>query len=233
MGLLTEMAVSDAITRAAFEAQGLDELLEILTASPWSIPSSKGAAIVSIPSDNKPYVSQAKFFPEQINHLNFDLDEVLGLARHNEPVVCDASVGPLASRILELKPEATAAVVSPLRLRGHFYGLLVLAIGSKESFDQDAAWRFAIRVITLAAARYLHEGKSGISHRKAQSEARLTDRQLRITELALRGLSNRNIAQELHLSLGTVKVELGKIYRKLEISARSNLYMPHSDIQLR
>lgn len=230
---MSEALTGDVVARAAFEAQGIDELLELLVASPLAVPESIGAAIVSVPGETSPFISHAKYFPEQISQISFQLEEILSVARQSQPTVCDPTLHNFASQILALKPEASAAVISPLRLRGNFYGVLVLAVGSKVPFSDDGTWKFVLQVITLATARFLHDGKKGPSSRKSQSDARLTDRQLSITDFALRGLSNRDIAQELHLSLGTVKVELGKIYRKLEISARSHLYMPHSDIQLR
>ncbi len=49
----------------------------------------------------------------------------------------------------------------------------------------------------------------------------LTDRELEVLELVAAGLSNRDIAQQLTLSLGTVKRHVSNIYSKLQASSRT------------
>jgi DNA-binding CsgD family transcriptional regulator len=51
----------------------------------------------------------------------------------------------------------------------------------------------------------------------------LTPSELRIAELAASGLSNREIAQQLYLTVKTVESHLGRVYRKLEIRSRREL----------
>ncbi|MBO9518176.1 MAG: response regulator transcription factor [Porphyrobacter sp.] len=53
--------------------------------------------------------------------------------------------------------------------------------------------------------------------------ATLTLRELEISRLVCRGLSNRAIAAELGSAEGTVSIHLGNIYRKLDISSRTML----------
>jgi DNA-binding NarL/FixJ family response regulator len=55
----------------------------------------------------------------------------------------------------------------------------------------------------------------------AQQLARiLTARELEITRLVASGLRNREIAQQLSLSEGTVKLHLHNIYKKLKVDSR-------------
>lgn len=49
----------------------------------------------------------------------------------------------------------------------------------------------------------------------------LTKRELEILQLAAEGLSNREIADKLYLSIGTVKVHLKHIFGKLDVSSRT------------
>ena len=51
----------------------------------------------------------------------------------------------------------------------------------------------------------------------------LTAGERRVAELALRGLTNRQIAQELFLTTKTVETHLGHVYGKLGIRGRSEL----------
>ena len=51
----------------------------------------------------------------------------------------------------------------------------------------------------------------------------LTARQREIADLVARGLCNKLIARELHLSVGTVKIHLHRIYTKLDVRGRTQL----------
>ncbi len=51
----------------------------------------------------------------------------------------------------------------------------------------------------------------------------LSPRELELTRLAAAGRSNRDIADELTLSLRTVENHLSRAYRKLEVSGRADL----------
>lgn len=51
----------------------------------------------------------------------------------------------------------------------------------------------------------------------------LTAAELRVARLAAEGLTNRDIAQALFITTRTVKVHLGRVYRKLDITRRSQL----------
>ena len=49
----------------------------------------------------------------------------------------------------------------------------------------------------------------------------LTPRELEVLHLLTKGLSNREIAAELYLSPGTIRVYLSNIYLKLDVSSRT------------
>jgi DNA-binding NarL/FixJ family response regulator len=51
----------------------------------------------------------------------------------------------------------------------------------------------------------------------------LTPRELEVMRVLLRGLQNKHIAEELGISLGTVKVHLINISRKLGVRNRTQL----------
>lgn len=56
----------------------------------------------------------------------------------------------------------------------------------------------------------------------------LTPSELRVAEMAARGLGNREIAQALFVTTRTVEVHLSHVYRKLEIASRAELPPPSS-----
>ena len=57
----------------------------------------------------------------------------------------------------------------------------------------------------------------------AMASSPLTQRETEVTQLAGRGLSDREIAEELVLSIRTVQSHLASAYRKLGIGSRSEL----------
>lgn len=52
-------------------------------------------------------------------------------------------------------------------------------------------------------------------------EVGLTDRQAQVLALMVRGLSNRDIAEQLRLSEGTVKIHVTAIFRALDVNSRT------------
>jgi two-component system nitrate/nitrite response regulator NarL len=59
---------------------------------------------------------------------------------------------------------------------------------------------------------------------KATKEfARLTNRRREVANLVLRGHSNREIAERLGLTVGTVKIHLHAIYERLHVHSRGEL----------
>ena len=58
---------------------------------------------------------------------------------------------------------------------------------------------------------------------RAPATGELTDAERRIVELVVAGRSNKEIAAQLYLALGTVEAALSKIYRKLGVGSRTEL----------
>jgi DNA-binding CsgD family transcriptional regulator len=85
-----------------------------------------------------------------------------------------------------------------------------------------ASERGAVRLAEAAAAALR---SSGVRMRRASGGGvdALTPSERRVTELAAKGLSNRDIAQSLFLSEKTVESHLGRAYRKLGIRSRGRL----------
>lgn len=60
---------------------------------------------------------------------------------------------------------------------------------------------------------------------KGDSESSLSDREIEILTLLAHGLTNREIAADLYLAESTVKTYLKQLYRKLDISSRTQAVM--------
>ena len=61
----------------------------------------------------------------------------------------------------------------------------------------------------------------------------LTPKQLEVARLASRGLPNERIAGDLAITVGTVKLHLHQVYKKLGINTRVELVMRADEIAAR
>jgi DNA-binding CsgD family transcriptional regulator len=64
---------------------------------------------------------------------------------------------------------------------------------------------------------------SRIGLRRAKAAEGLTPAQARVAELVAAGLSNPQIARQLHMSLRTVESHLSRVYREYGVTSRSQL----------
>ncbi len=62
--------------------------------------------------------------------------------------------------------------------------------------------------------------KKGLLYKYMKENKNLTHREIEVLELVADGLSNQDIAEELHISIHTVKAHISSMYRKIETSSR-------------
>ncbi len=60
----------------------------------------------------------------------------------------------------------------------------------------------------------------------------LSERELEVLRLVASGRSNREIARELYVSLGTVKTHINNTYRKLGVNSRTRAVARARDLDL-
>lgn len=71
--------------------------------------------------------------------------------------------------------------------------------------------------------RSMREALARLLHREAGAQEAaqvLTPREIQLVRLVAQGLRNREIAEQLHITEGTVKAHLHNVYRKLELETR-------------
>jgi ATP/maltotriose-dependent transcriptional regulator MalT len=95
-------------------------------------------------------------------------------------------------------------------------------------------WRAARAALDHAAAAFDELGSPGwaeaarselvrVAGRKRRAEGELTETEHRVAELAARGLSNKEIAQAMVVTVATVETHLSKAYAKLGVRSRTQL----------
>ncbi len=138
-------------------------------------------------------------------------------------------------------------VLRRLQASGEVSTRVVLLTGSIDEEEALEAIRLGVRGVVLkemasrllvecvrkvhAGERWLERGSFGAAmERAARREAaasdlaaRLTPREIEIVRLVGRGLRNREIAERLFISEGTVKGHLHRIFTKLDLDTRSAL----------
>ena len=108
----------------------------------------------------------------------------------------------------------TAAVLRDLDVEG----ILLNTACARSVIDCVESVRHGRKWIDPNLLRHL-----AMAERPSQIASSLTPREAEIARLVARGLRNKEIARELHLSEGTVKMHLHRIYDKLRLSGRTQL----------
>jgi DNA-binding NarL/FixJ family response regulator len=80
----------------------------------------------------------------------------------------------------------------------------------------------ALRIVA-AGGIYVHPAVAPALLSGATEEKALTSRQIAIIRYLTAGKSNQEIADDLHLSLGTIKRNLSQLFEQLEVSDRTQL----------
>jgi DNA-binding NarL/FixJ family response regulator len=172
------------------------------------------------------------------------------LEREQPPVPLFAAVAAYARGILERDAQALVAAAEMLRSssRPLLYAAAVEDAGAElaradrgdEAVDQlNAAFDTYVRHEALADARRVGRQlrRLGVERRiVSQPRAKtgwdsLTESELKVVTLIAQGVTNRDVATQLHLSLHTVKTHVRNAFVKLGINSRSQLtrFMRGSD----
>jgi DNA-binding NarL/FixJ family response regulator len=116
--------------------------------------------------------------------------------------------------LLEERDAITAADLLDLDVEG----ILLSAAGARSVIDCVETVRHGRKWLDPNLLRHL-----AVAERPSQTASSLTSREAEIAHFVSCGLRNKEIACELHLSEGTVKMHLHHIYEKLRIGGRTQL----------
>ena len=170
------------------------------------------------------------------------LQAIEALDRERPPVPLFAGVAGYARGILER--DALALVAAAGVLRSSSRPLLYASVAEDAGAELSRAQRSAEALAHLNAAfdtyteceaiadarrvgralRRLGEDRRIVTHPRARTGwDSLTDSELTVVNLVAEGLTNRSVAQQLHLSPHTVKTHLRNAFAKLGITSRAQL----------
>jgi len=102
-------------------------------------------------------------------------------------------------------------------------GYLLKSIRGRELVDAVRAVHAGESVLHPSVARKVLDRfvPSPGKPRKQESQEVLTEREMEVLRLVTKGLSNKDIADELCLSMRTVQAHLGRIFNKLNVGSRT------------
>jgi two-component system, NarL family, response regulator NreC len=168
-------------------------------------------------------VAEADDVPTTVAAVEEHKPDVLVLDLHmpGEPSL------PAIPRLRESCPDTRVVVLTAQR-DPSFAGE-ALRLGTAGYVPKEAAGRQLVRAIRVAAegGTYLEPGLGARLAADAAAAQRsapeLTERELEVLRLIARGLTNREIAERLYLSVRTVEGHRARIQRKLGRSRRSDL----------
>ena len=142
---------------------------------------------------------------------------------------------------LDMQPKTAEEIIEGLRKASPDSRIVVLtlwdnarylkaiaAIGMDALMHKTSSAEELLAIVEAASLRPGGGGNTVVSLPRAFLERMdagaggLTDRQIEILVLAARGLSNGEIAGELHLSPATVKRHLANVYEELEVRSRND-----------
>jgi DNA-binding NarL/FixJ family response regulator len=102
-------------------------------------------------------------------------------------------------------------------------GYLLKSLDAEELFDLLSGVTQGEAAMTRAMARKLLKGVAKRSARENEGEEVLTEREVSVLRLVARGASNPQIAEELCISVNTVKFHLKNILAKLQLENRTQV----------
>jgi NarL family two-component system response regulator LiaR len=167
-----------------------------------------------------------------------DGNEAVRMARQLKPdvIIMDISLPKLngieaTKQIKEFQPSVIILVLTAYDYEQYIFplleagaaGYLLKDISSRELISAIHTVYKGEAVLHPAIARKVMER---FKHTKAEGEKRreldlLTERETAILKMAARGMSNNDIADELHLSTRTIESHLGGIFNKLGVGSRT------------
>lgn len=161
-------------------------------------------------------------------------------SRPNEPylLIVDVSAGDTALDALQGLPclqdrgQCYLLVISPMP--NALQGLNAVRLGARgymHAYAHPQRIQQALEAIGNGQAWLSHEVIQAMSQQLAASvkqddwKKRLTQREVEIVEALMKGLSNREIAEALHISEPTVKTHLKHIFDKFDVKDRLSLVL--------
>lgn len=165
-----------------------------------------------------------------------DGEEAVQMASQLKPdvIIMDISMPKLngieaTKRIKALQPSATILILTAYDYEQYIFplleagaaGYLLKDVSSRELISAIETVYRGEAVLHPAVARKVMQRLTKVEPTGERASDLLSERELTILKMAAKGMSNSDIAEELHLSARTVESHLGSIFNKLGVGSRT------------
>jgi len=165
-----------------------------------------------------------------------DGEEAVQMASQLKPdvIIMDISMPKLngieaTKRIKALQPSAAILILTAYDYEQYIFplleagaaGYLLKDVSSRELISAIETVYQGEAVLHPAVARKVMERLTKVEPTGERASDLLSERELTILKMAAKGMSNSDIAEELHLSARTVESHLGSIFNKLGVGSRT------------
>ena len=165
-----------------------------------------------------------------------DGEEAVQMASQLKPdvIIMDISMPKLngieaTKRIKALQPSATILILTAYDYEQYIFplleagaaGYLLKDVSSRELISAIETVYRGEAVLHPAVARKVMQRLTKVEPTGERASDLLSERELAILKMAAKGMSNSDIAEELHLSARTVESHLGSIFNKLGVGSRT------------
>jgi len=165
-----------------------------------------------------------------------DGEEAVQMASQLKPdvIIMDISMPKLngieaTKRIKALQPSAAILILTAYDYEQYIFplleagaaGYLLKDVSSRELISAIETVYRGEAVLHPAVARKVMQRLTKVEPTGERASDLLSERELTILKMAAKGMSNSDIAEELHLSARTVESHLGSIFNKLGVGSRT------------
>ncbi|MFM5905068.1 MAG: response regulator transcription factor [Micrococcales bacterium] len=230
MGFNISQQYEELVLSSFFTARTPDDLCAALIYSQAALPHAIASTIVVVGRDGKAVWYGAQGIVSE--HLLHQSDLRIAQDSHLVKVLkdlkpawssCDES--PITAAFIRAvtNGETTHCICMPIQTTNSVKALALIAVKDADRTSPPPVSAF-VATLTSMIFNYWHDcNSSGGAKAFSDKAVAMTDRQAEIAAMVSRGFTNQDIANQLHLSLGTVKVEVSKLLRKFNAATREEL----------
>jgi DNA-binding CsgD family transcriptional regulator len=230
LGLVISTQYEELVLSSFFTARTPDDLCTGLIYSQAALPHAIAATIVVVGRDGKAMWHGAQGILSE--HLLHQADVRIAQDNHLVQVLkspapawasCDESPITAAFVSAVTNGEKTHCICMPLQTHNNVKAFALIAVKDADRKAPPPVTSFLTKLTSMIFNHWQDCSQKGIAKTFGDKNVAMTDRQAEIAALVSRGFTNQDIANQLHLSLGTVKVEVSKLLRKFSAGTREEL----------
>ena len=230
LGLRITSQYEELVLSSFFTARTPDDLCTGLIYSQAALPHAIAATIVIVGRDGKAMWHGAQGILSE--HLLHQADvriaqdnNLVRILKSPAPAWSSCDDSPITAAFVSAvtNGEKTHCICMPLQTTNNVKAFALIAVKEADRQTAPPVSSFLSKLTSMIFNHWHDCRQSGGAKSFGDKTIAMTDRQAEIASLVSRGFTNQDIANQLHLSLGTVKVEVSKLLRKFSAETREEL----------